>query len=292
MAKKRIVLLRNKRQPTSSDPITSWIPGGPAETNATGHIHVAGKYTSTDGYNSDENLRPGTNNYSGNIYTSSDGFYVNVRTKQNQTDFYTQTMVGAASFGAWVQDSTNGSYVDATSLVGTGIYDNNTSCFVDRVVGFYCQVSAIHAPSESSDNSDNDGMGICRTFRISAVYADKNGKVRVIDMTQGGSKVLGHTWNNDLQNADGWKDMCYTSNSRSTILNNDYKLFGWILGFTHYKSNKSNVTKNCTGRVRYLTPLVSSNTDGTLVTGGIAKLQIVPGMRRWDERGKYPFLTV
>ena len=288
MAKKRLVLLRNKRKPEPSDSITSWIPGGPAETNWTGHIHVAGRYTSTDGYSSDENTRPG--DISGNIYTSSDGLYVNVRTQKNQTNFYSQTMVGSASFGAWVQDNSNGNYVDATSLVGTSIYNNNTSCFIDRVVGFYCQVSAIHAPSQTS--GDNDEMGICRTFRISGVYADKNGRVRVMDMTQGGTKVLGHTWNNDLKNADGWKDMCYTSNSRTTIISNEYKLFGWILGFTHYKSNKSNVTKNCTGRVRYLAPLVSSNTDGTLVTGGIAKLQIVPGMRRWDARDSYPFLTV
>ena len=290
MAKKRIVLLRNKRMPTSSDSITTWMPGGPAETNATGHIHVAGDYTSTDGYNSGENLRPGTNNYAGNIYTSSDGFYVNVRTKQNQTDFYTQTMIGSASMGAFVQNSSVGNYVDATSLVGTGIYNNNTSCFVDRVVGFYCQVSAIHAPSQTGD--DNDEMGICRTFRISGVFADGNGRVRVMDMTKGGTKVLGHTWNNDLKNADGWKNMCYYSNSRTTIINNNYKLFGWILGFTHYKSNKSNVTKNCTGRVRYLTPLVSSSADGGLFTGDIAKLQIVPGMRRWDARDSYPFNTV
>ena len=67
----------------------------------------------------------------------------------------------------------------------------------------------------------------------------------------------------------------------STIIDNNYLHIGWIFNFSHEKScGGSNKNKNCTGRIRYLSPIVSS--DGTLSFGTATRHLVVPAIQAYS----------
>jgi len=283
MTKKRVIALQTARKPTSSSDILTWIPGGPAEVSATSRTHIVGTYTSSNGYSAGENINPGG---SGNIYTSSEGFSSNVQTKTN-TQFYSLHFIGNNS------GLTSGSNITGSSFLGKTASTSISGNWTKTVVGFYCQIS--RKPSGSGDSAD--GCGRTKTFRICAVYLDTNRQIRIMDMCEGGSKILGHTWNTE-PSGTGWYDMAYFVNDRTSVISGGWRHLGWIINFTHYKNCGGNQQqKNCTGRVRYLTPLVSNTSDGGLFTGPTALHTVVPARNSWSVHtglasNKYSILTV
>ena len=282
MTEQRVVTLQTARKPTTSSDISTWIPGGPAEVSATSRTHIEGNYTSSNGINIGENINPGG---SGNIYTSSSGFSSNVNTKLI-SNYFSLHFIGNNS------GLTSGSNITGSSLVGKTASTSISGNWTKTVVGFYCQVSDKSAGS----GSEADGCGTATTFRISAVYLDANRRVRIMDMCQGGTKILGHTWNS--RPGPTWKDMAYFANDRASIINGGWMHLGWTLNFTHYKAcGGGPKQKNCTANVRYLTPLVSNVSDGGLYTGPTNLHTVVPARNSWSVHtglpsNRYSILTV
>ena len=282
MTTKRVVALQTARKPTTSSDISKWIPGGPAEVSATNRTHIVGNYTSSNGINIGENTNPGGG---GNVYTSSSGFSSNVQTKTDNL-FYSLHFIGNNS------GLTSGSNITGSSLVGKTADASISGNWTKTVVGFYCQVSDKSAGS----GSEADGCGTATTFRISAVYLDANRRVRIMDMCQGGTKILGHTWN--TRPGPTWKDMAYFVNDRASVINGGWMHLGWTLNFTHYKAcGGTTKQKNCTANVRYLTPLVSNISDGGLFTGPTNLHTVVPARNSWSVHtglpsDRYSILTV
>lgn len=273
----RLITLNDSRKPESSVDVKNWTPGGVVAVTNTEASHIVGEYTSSNGYTSGENI----NCYRvGNVYTSSDGFIGRVTTKTTSL-FHSHHFIGSAS-----NSNLSGSNLVGSSLIGAGVYNNARSCWIKNVKGFVCEISDAPYPQDGSAQADSSGG--CETFRISGVFADNNGKIRIYDMTQGGTKIFGHTWNTRPSNRN-WHKMCYYCNSNEML--NMYHL-GWVIAFTHKKyAGGNNVQKYCTGRVRYLQPLVSG-ANGALYWGATEKNHIVAASRRWDEVSKYPFYTV
>ena len=282
MTEQRVVTLQTARKPTTSSDISKWIPGGPAEVSATSRTHIEGNYTSSNGINIGENINPGG---SGNIYTSSSGFSSNVNTKLI-SNYFSLHFIGNNS------GLTSGSNITGSSLVGKTASTSISGNWTKTVVGFYCQVSDKSAGS----GSEADGCGTATTFRISAVYLDANRRVRIMDMCQGGTKILGHTWNS--RPGPTWKDMANFVNDRASIINGGWMHLGWTLNFTHNKTGGGPPNfKNCTANVRYLTPLVSNISDGGLYTGPTNLHTVVPARNSWSVHtglpsNRYSILTV
>ena len=280
--KKRVVVLQTARKPTTSSDISTWIPGGPAEVSATSRTHIEGNYTSSNGINIGENINPGG---SGNIYTSSSGFSSNVNTKLI-SNYFSLHFIGNNS------GLTSGSNITGSSLVGKTADASISGNWTKTVVGFYCQVSDKPAGS----GAEADGYGQATTFRISAVYLDANRRVRIMDMCQGGTQILGHTWN--TRPGPTWKDMAYFANDRASIINGGWMHLGWTLNFTHVKTGGGPPNfKNCTANVRYLTPLVSNSSDGGLYSGSTRLYTVVPARNSWSVHtglpsGRHSILTV
>ena len=181
--------------------------------------------------------------------------------------------------------------------MGQSFYTNVTANFTKNVVGFWAQING--APTGSGDTAD--GCGRCLSMRVTAVYMDLSGKVRTIEMAQDGFKLLGVDWNATLTNtANSWSTLSYSagvSNSK-TIINGEWLHIGWVIHMSHQKTcGGSNKQKNCTGRIRYLTPLVSSQSDGGLFTGSPSKHQIVYPSSTWSSynslaSGEYGIYTI
>lgn len=268
----KIVKLPEGRKPTSSSDVRRWGGDGfPRETNKTNRTHIVGSYTSSNGQFSDETTNPGG---TGNIYTSSDGFQANVQTKTS-TIFYSQHYIGDPNIGAL-----SGGNITGSSLIGSSATSAQAN-WMKNVKGFVCEVSS--NPTGSGDVAD--GCGRVETVRISGVFADSNGKVRVYDMCAGGQKITGYTWNTAL--GTSWQKMSYFVNSNDQL---SMSLIGWIIQFAHHKHcGGGSKQKNCTGRVRYLTPLVS--TGGGLYTGNPEKWQIIHPVRSWSQRNTHALIT-
>ena len=282
MTEKRVVALQTARKPTTSSDISKWIPGGPAEVSAINRTHIVGNYTSSNGINIGENTNPGGG---GNVYTSSSGFSSNVQTKTDNL-FYSLHFIGSNS------GLTSGSNITGSSLVGKTASTSISGNWTKTVVGFYCQVS----DKPTGSGSEADDYGQATTFRISAVYLDANRRVRIMDMCQGGTQILGHTWN--TRPGPTWKDMAYFANDRASIINGGWMHLGWTLNFTHVKTGGGPPNfKNCTANVRYLTPLVSNSSDGGLYSGSTRLYTVVPARNSWSVHtglpsGRHSILTV
>ncbi len=268
----KIAKLPEARKPTSSSDPRYW--GGdhfPREINKVTRTHIVGNYNSSNGINSGENINP--SNVGGNIYTDSDGFKATVVTSSSSF-FYSMHFIGDPNIGA-----KNGSTITGSSLIGT----SGTSAqagWMKNVKGFFCEVSS--APIGSGDEADTCGR--VEAIRISGVFVDNSGKVRVYDMCAGGTKITGYTWDTAL--GASWQKMAYYVNSNDQL---NMHLMGWIVQFTHHKHcGGGNKKKNCTGRVRYLTPLVSIG--GGLYTGDPDKWQFVHPVRSWGNRFTYEMI--
>lgn len=200
-----------------------------------------------------------TGNGRGSLYTESGGFNANVVTKTSTT-FYTLHFIGHQ----------NGTTVRSGSSIST----STQSTWLRDVIGFYCEIRS--QPRSGGSSSQMDGCGRVDKWRVAAVYADSSNKVRIMEMTKGGTK-LGPT-SYDSYPGTTWSRMSYAlSHSDSmTVVNGKWRLYGWLIEFSHKKTcGGSTKQKYCTGEIRYLRPLISSTGTNGLVTEKMDKFQLV-----------------
>lgn len=273
----RLITLRHQDKPRDSITVRDWTPGGSVATTTEKYNHLSGSYTSSNNIATSENTNCAR---SGNIYTSSSGWFANVNSSSTN-DFFSQHFIGPTGISAW-----NGSVFLGSNLIGSTVNADAGGLWTKNVKGFVCEVAGY---PEGAGTSAGDGCGVTQYLRISGVFADSNGRVRVYDMCQGGSKIMGQTWNTQFNNTQNtWTKMSYYVNSNDQL--NMYHM-GWVLNIKHKKiCGGGSVNKNMTCRVRYLQPLVSNN--GALYFDSTSKHQILMMNRRWDKRNDNPFYTV
>ena len=250
-----LITLPNKYKNTSSKP-DSW-PGTTTSSYFSRHdrAHLSGT-TTTDNSSSkslDENVDPGR---SGSIYADADGFNANVSTKTTK-DFYSKHFVGHKKSN--------------TISSGSSVSDDTQSTWLRDVVGFHCEISA--APNGTG--SAADGCGTIQEFRICGVYADSSKKVRILEMTSGGTKLSSHAYNSSP--GQSWKILSYALSQTDSmkVVNGGWLFYGWIVRMHHKKTcGGGTVTKNCTGRVRYMRPLISDSGSNGLSTSTSEKILV------------------
>lgn len=260
-----IITLPDKQMISSGGSVKDW--SNLVTYHSTTRTHIVGTTESTDGYSFGENINTGT--VGGNPYTDSDGFYATVNTSSS-SKYYSQHFIGnnsgLTSSGSIVQPF-------ADKQVSTSY----TAGHIRNVVGFVCEISS---KPTSGSSSENDGCGRAYGFRIAGVYLNTSRKIRIMDLCEGGTKVFGHSWNSSAD--QNWYGMSYYSKSMSTIIDNNYLHIGWIFNFSHERTcGGGGKQKNCTARIRYLSPIVSS--DGTLSFTEAAKHQVVPAVQAYSD---------
>lgn len=251
MTKSKISCLPDKCRPPRGVNISTWNNAGLVTYSDKALTPVAGTVHTINGTRYTANI---TGERSGDPYGSS-GLICNVQTK-SFSEYYTTTYVGATD------GLLKSGEVDASKLNNGGFSDSLKAAYIRNVVGFYCQVSS--AP-KGNDSSVDDGCGRVKATRISGVYADPNGKTHVMDLCEGGIQYSAHRW--DSNPGTSWKELCSSiyATSAITVIDEDWLFMGWTINMTHVKTCGGNSKqKNCTGRVRYLTPLVSSSGDAGL----------------------------
>ena len=217
---------------------TSW-PGGSGTTatfSNTSRVNLGGNTSTDNGQTLGSTVDPGGG---GSIYSTS-GFESNVQTKSTSY-FYSKHFIGHI----------NGNTISR----GSSISSTTQSSWTQNVIGFHCEIS--DTPTGGGDEAD--GCGKVNQFRVCAVYADSSSKVRIMEMTAPGIKISSQ----GFQSSPGpWRIFSYSLNSSdaATVINGGWALYGWIIEFRHQKTcGGSNKQKNCTGRVRYMRPLVSKS---------------------------------
>ena len=264
-SKQEIITLPDKQMIGSGDSVKDW--SNLVTYHSTSRTHIVGSTETTDGYSMGENINPST--VGGNPYTDSDGFYATVLTSSS-TKYYSQHFIGNNS-GLTTDGKIRQPFVDKQ------VSTSYTAGHIRNVVGFACEISS---KPTSGSSSENDGCGRAYGFRIAGVYLNTSRKIRIMDLCKGGTKVFGHTW--DSAAGKDWVGMSYYSKSMRTIIENNYLHIGWIFNFSHERHcGGRNVNKNCTGRIRYLSPIVSS--DGTLSFTAAAKHQVVPAIQAYSD---------
>ena len=274
----RVICFPAERKPTSSTNVQYWTPGGPIEYVLPTFARINGNYNSTNG-----SLLSNANtngDRSGNIFASSEGFRCTVQTGTDN-QFWTHTFIGNPGFGAY-----NGSYIDGSNFVGSYVESSATSSWILGVKGFICEISDLPYPNDGSTAADSCGGS--NRFRVSGVFVDGNGRIRVIDMCEGGTKITGHTWNTRPSDRS-WKIMSYYSSTSNDMLN--WHHIGWAIGQGH-KRFCGGKTKYCTSRIRYLQPLISKENGGPLYTGNVERWAVCGTGRRWTDRYNGAILVV
>ena len=275
MSKRQIIALPDARKPASNQSPSNWYNAniGSSRFSVTDRHHIIGGLTTTNGIYMDENINAGG---SGDIYSST-GFSATVQTKTS-TYFKTLHYIGNPS-GISLNNPAMGQTFSTSAQAN----------FTKRVCGFWCQING--API-GNDSSIDDGCGKCQGIRVSGVYMDSNRRLRVIEMCGGGFKLEGATWSSTVTGTkNNWVNMSYSagvSNSQ-TIFNNEYLHIGWIIQMRHEKTCGGNTKqKNCTGRIRYLTPLVSSDSNGGLYFGSPNKHQVIAPRMTYSSYSSLP----
>ena len=82
--------------------------------------------------------------------------------------------------------------------------------------------------------------------------------------------------------------MSYYCNNTNDMLS--WWLIGWNIELEH-KRFCGGTSKKCTGRVRYLQPLISRDSNGPLYTGTPDRYAVVGMYREWRDRDNGSILT-
>ena len=269
----RLITLPLEQKPTSSSAVRTWMPGGSYPTNLTDRLHISGDWKTSDGYSMGENINATWQG--GNIYTDSAGWKASVQSKKDD-NYYSQH---------WIADSgvpfKSGSTISGGSLIGAEISNSTKGSWTKGVDGFICEVCCL--PDGSGDEADKCGK--IMSMSLSGVFVDSNAKIRVYEMTNGGTRITGQDHNSTLSH--DWKTMSYYSKSTATR-----SLFhmGWIISFNHKRTcGGTGKQKNMTGRVRYLQPLISHG--GSLSTSAATKQVLMEKPRAWSDRDTHILLT-
>ena len=215
----------------------SW-PGTSTSVNfsKTSRSHL-GSVSTDNGKTLGSSIDTGSSN---NLYTHDEGFYANVQTKTS-TVFYSLHFIGHKN--------------NNTISKGSSISTTTQSTWARDVIGFHCEIDS----RPGGSGSEADGCGRVDQWRICGVYADTSNKCRIMEMTQGGQKLSSHAYNS-YPGTGAWKKLSYSLNQSDslTVVNNKWLLYGWIIEYRHKKTcGGSSKQKNCSGRTRYLRPIIS-----------------------------------
>lgn len=269
----RLITLPIEQRPTSSSGVKMWMPGGSYPTNPTGRLHISGDWTTSNGYSMGENID--ASSQAGNIYTDSAGWKATVQSKQT-SNYYSQH---------WIADVNvpfkSGTTISGGSLIGATINASTKGSWTKGVDGFICEVCDL----PDGSGSEADGCGKIMSMSISGVFVDGDAKIRVYEMTNGGTRVTGQDHNSEL--TANWTIMSYYT--KSTAPRGLFHM-GWIISFNHKKTcGGNNAQKNMTGRVRYLQPLISHGGSGS--TAAATKHALMEKPRAWSDRNTHTLLT-
>jgi len=272
----RLIVLPNEQTPGSSVNVSAWTPGGVVQYSPATKYNINNAIVCENGYTIGAKNTDGDRG--GDIYTASGGFTCNVYTKTSN-EFYTNTYIGHNDIPAISGDTVNGS-----NLSGGSVRNSTLANWTKNVKGFVCEVSS---KPIGNDGSADDGSGLCESMGISGVFATSSGVIKIYEMNNKGTKIFGHNQNSRLPTGS-WTKMCYVVSTNSTL--NLYHM-GWIVSFYHKKYQGGNsVSKNCTGRVRYLQPIISST--GSVDTAAVDEQQLILKRRAWSDRNKFQLYTV
>lgn len=207
-----------------------------AKFSDTGRTHL-GSISTDNGQSLGSSINPGSAN---NLYTHNEGFYSNVQTKTS-TVFYSLHFIGHK----------NGNSISRGSSIST----STKSTWAQDVIGFHCEVDS----KPGGSGSEADGCGRVDQWRICGVYADSSNKCRIMEMTKGGQKLSSFSYGS-YPGVGQWKQLSYCLNQSDslTVVNNKWLLYGWIIEYRHKKTcGGGQKQKNCSGRTRYLRPIIS-----------------------------------
>ena len=273
----RVICFPAERKPTSSSNVQYWTPGGSIEYILPTFTRIDGSWTTSNGTGVGATTR---GDRGGNAFASSTGFHCTVVTGTNNY-FYTNTFIGNPGFGAY-----EGSYINGNNLVGSSVENSAQSSWILGVKGFICEVSDIPYPNDGSAASDN--CGGCSQWKIAGVFVDTGGRIRVVEMTIAGTKITGHSWNQRPTSRNTWYTMSYYCNNTNDMLS--WYHIGWMIEMEH-KRFCGGKSKNCTGRIRYLQPLVSRD-NGALYAGNVERWAVCGRGRTWSDRNNGAILVV
>lgn len=194
-----------------------------------------------------QTIRPGAD---GNIYNNSNG-HKSTRTTKGRDKVWSSHWIGNTD-GLSLNSDGN---VIGPDLKNAVISSSYQCSFMRNVVGFICDISSI--PDGSGNGAD--GSGRCEKWNISANYVNPKGEVKVYNMCEAGEYIAGHKYNSATSNAWTWYMMSYRlhTKDREQVVNQDLRHIGWCIQYLHHKyTGGDSKSKYCTGRVRYLQPLV------------------------------------
>ena len=194
-----------------------------------------------------QTVRPGAD---GNVYNNAFG-HRSTRTTKGRDKVWSSHWIGRTN-GLPLNSDGNVIGPDLKTAVIDSVYQ---SSFMRHVVGFICDISS--APDGSGDSAD--GSGRCEKWNISANYVNPKGEVKIFNMCEAGEYIAGHKFNSIASNTWNWYMMSYRlhTKDREIIVDQDLRHIGWCIQYLHHKyTGGDSKSKYCTGRVRYLQPLV------------------------------------
>ena len=268
----RLIVLPETQKPETSSSVKDWTKGGVVQFSSPERFRVDGSVSCANGYTIGG---PNTNgDRSGDIYLDSNGFYSNVYTKQKNKDWYTTSYIGSGQLQA-----ISGGVVNGGKLTSTTVASNTSANWTKNVKGFFCEISG--------KPTSGDGCGKIKGMTLAGVFVNSNGYIKVYDMVNKGVWVLGHKASDEFP-SDKWVKMCYYAQTNDML---GMHHLGWVVQFHHQKTcGGGQESKNCTGRIRYLQPLISSH--GGLYYNKATEHQIIMKRRNWTDRDKYQLFVV
>ena len=244
-----LVVVPDQRIPSENNPPNNWLShDGTVKWTPDNRTHVS-TITESNGRALSSTTDVGIQ---GSIYASSKGFSARLASSDT-SDFRTLHFfgdTGGLSFG--------------NLNPGQTVSGGNESCWLRDVTGFFCEIngsSTINNDYGGSGDSANDGCGLVRHIRVYGVYIDSQRKTHIFEMTSG-EKLQG-IFHNYTDNVPGrWVKFGYrlTDTDAEKVINKKLMLGGWCVHALHKKTcGGGNKSKNMTFRLRYMTPVVTSD---------------------------------
>lgn len=250
--KKEILMWADCKVPTSSTVAKDWTPNSALQVYGdTKSSNISGT-VKCDNANEVEFNQTVRDQGKGQPYTEEGGHKA-TRTTKGRDKQRSSHWIGS-TLGLELNSDGN---VLADDLKGAVISTAYQASFLRRVVGFVCEISS--APD--GGGSGGDGSGRCERWNISANYVNANGEVKVYNMCEAGEYIAGHKYNSIPSNTWNWYMMSYRLNEtdRKRVIDQDLRHIGWCIQYLHHKyTGGDSKSKYCTGRVRYLQPLVGN----------------------------------
>tara|TARA_Y100000768_G_scaffold32973_1_gene21638 strand:+ start:5126 stop:6001 length:876 start_codon:yes stop_codon:yes gene_type:complete len=249
-SKKEILMWPDCLAPSSDQVVKDWQPGSGLQIYGdTTSTNIAGTVTCDNETNTDFGQTVRTEGKS-QPYTEEGG-HKSTRTTKGRDKVWSSHWIGS-TLGLSLNSDGNVIGPDLKTATISSAYQ---ASFLRRVVGFVCEISS--APDGTGNSAD--GSGRCEKWNISANYVNSSGQVKVYNMCEAGIKIEGHTYNSTATNTWHWYLMSYKLKEadRIRVIDQDLRHIGWSIQYLHHKFTGGDTkSKYCTGRVRYLQPLV------------------------------------